>query len=82
MPRFVIDLGDIEFSREDEIALAADLQKTAMAHVARIQTAEPQAFKFPRDWYGLVMRKSFDLVFETEKQIARGLHDLKIGGVR
>jgi hypothetical protein len=73
MPRFVIDLGDIEMSKADELALSGDLQKTALSYVAGIRFQEPFVVQFPWEWLGFILRRDIDALRVGEKEIAAGL---------
>ncbi len=66
MTRFVVDLGDIELSRDLQAAISEDLQKTALGHMAKLRIDQPFITKFPKDWWGLVMHRQFDGLFERE----------------
>jgi hypothetical protein len=69
MPRFVIDLGDIEMSPEAQASLNGDLQKVALGHLAGLRYEKPFAIRFPRDWLGLILRRDFEHIFGIEKEL-------------
>lgn len=74
MARFVIDLGNIELSRDDEqearrIAAKVALGKVAAAGAGKI-VEQPLALRFPREWLGLILRERFEDVLQVEKQVA------------
>lgn len=71
MTRFVVDLGDLKMSKEAQMALSTDLQKTALAHLAGIRFEDPFITKFPRDWWGLIARKDFEGLLDGEKILGR-----------
>lgn len=71
MPRFVVDIGDIEMSQELQEIISADLQKTVLAHVAKLRWDEPFIVKFPKDWWGLILRKRFEAMLDGEKLVQR-----------
>lgn len=70
MPRFVIDLGEIDMSEDDVERLNADLQKVALNHIAELRLDKPLAFKFPRPFpWGIIIGPDFDRVLQAEKQL-------------
>ncbi|WP_137703043.1 hypothetical protein [Marimonas lutisalis] len=73
MARFVIDLGDVELSREAEMELSAELQKVALGHVAASGAGriveQPFAIRFPHEWLGLILRHKIDDIIQVEKQL-------------
>lgn len=82
MPRFVIDLGDIELSKEATASLSEDLQKVALGYVAGLRFDQPFAVRFPPEWLGLILRRDFDVLMRTEKELGRVLADAPIGRSR
>lgn len=79
MPRFVIDLGDIDMSPDDVRALNASLQKTALEAIAGLKFEKPVALRFPWEWLGIVLRRDFEQLLRAEEQIAAGLGDVRVG---
>lgn len=79
MPRFVIDLGDIDMSSEDVQALNRDLQKTALGHLSGIKFERPIAIHFPWEWLGIILRRDFDHIFKAQDDIVAGLGDVRVG---
>lgn len=79
MPRFVIDLGDIEMNPEKVQAINADLQKTALSHLTGIKFERPIAIRFPWEWLGLVARLDLDRIQIAEKDIVAGIGDVRLG---
>ena len=79
MPRFVIDLGDIEMSPEDVQALNGHLQKTALSHLTGLKFERPIAIHFPWEWLGIVMRRDFEHIFKAQEEIVAGLGDVRVG---
>ena len=79
MPRFVIDLGDIEMSPEDVQSLNGDLQKTALGYLSGLKFERPIAIRFPWEWLGIVLRRDFDHLLKAEEEIAAGLGDIRVG---
>lgn len=73
MTRFVVDLGDVALSKDAAAALNADIQKVALAHVAGLHVEKHFALRFPRDWWGLILRPDFEGLLEGQKQLERGL---------
>ena len=71
MTRFVVDLGDIALSKETQSAIAGDLQKVVLGHIAGMRYEQPFITKFPREWWGLVARLNFDHLLDAEKQLGR-----------
>lgn len=71
MTRFVVDLGDIALSKETQAAISGDMQKLVLGHLAGMRYDQPFVTKFPRDWWGLVARHDFDMLFDAEKQLNR-----------
>ena len=68
MPRFVIDLGDIDMDKNAIEELNADLQKTALSYVARFDFDKPIAVRFPRPFpWGIILRPDFDDVLRAER---------------
>ena len=78
MPRFVIDLGDIDMSSEDVQLLNRDLQKTALSHLSGLKFERPIALHFPWEWLGIVLRRDFDHIFKAQEEIVAGLGDVRI----
>ncbi len=77
MPRFVIDTGEVDFSKEDTMGLQLELQQTALRHVARMGYDKPFVVKFPREWYGIYLRNKFEGLADIETQIGK-----QIAGIR
>ncbi|MFN7224933.1 MAG: hypothetical protein ACK4MS_13015 [Paracoccaceae bacterium] len=73
MTRFVVDLGDIDIPDDMRQTISEDLQKTVLAHVARLRLSDPLAIKFPKDWYGLIARKQLDHILDAEVILQKGL---------
>lgn len=73
MTRFVVDIGDIDLPKDMHDVISADLQKTVLGHVAKLRWDEPIVVKFPRDWWGLIIRKRFDAILDAEKLNQRAL---------
>jgi hypothetical protein len=73
MTRFVVDLGDIALSKDAQAALNADIQKVALAHIAGLNLDKPHVFRFPREWWGFILREDFEAMLEGEKALGRGL---------
>ena len=70
MARFVIDLGGIDMSQDDQEALNAELQKVALSHVAELRLDKPLAIKFPRPFpWGIIIGPDFDDVLRNEELI-------------
>lgn len=66
MTRFVVDLGDLDLPEDTRMTIAEDLQKTALAHISRIKFQDPFAIKFPKDWWGLIVRPDIGNLLESE----------------
>ena len=79
MPRFVIDLGDIDMSPQDVQALNGDLQKTALGYLSRIKFERPIVLRFPWEWLGIILRRDFEHAFRAEEEIVAGLGDVRVG---
>ena len=79
MPRFVIDLGDIDMSSEDVQLLNRDLQKTALSHLSGLKFERPIALHFPWEWLGIVLRRDFDHISKAQEEIVAGLGDVRVG---
>ena len=73
MARFVIDTGDIEISREDQMSIQSELQQVTLKHVARLGFAKPFVVKFPIDWYGIILHPDLGRIPELEKEIGARL---------
>lgn len=71
MPRFVIDLGDLDMSKADQDALAGDLQKLALGRVADLRFEKPIGIYFPRDWWGLILDPNWDGIFGRAEAIGK-----------
>lgn len=71
MPRFVIDTGDIDMSKEDVMHLQADLQSTTLGHVAKLGFEKPWVTKFPRHWYGIILHPDLDGIPGLEDSIGK-----------
>ncbi|MBI1171587.1 hypothetical protein GC209_09310 [bacterium] len=73
MTRFVVDLGDIALSKDAQAAISADIQKVALAHIAGLHAEKPYVIRFPRDWWGFILRQDFEAMLEGEKALGRGI---------
>ena len=73
MTRFVVDLGDIELPKDLQMAISEDLQKTVLGHVAKLRWDDPFVVKFPKDWWGLIMRKRLEGIVDGEAILQKGL---------
>lgn len=73
MTRFVVDLGDIELPEDTRMSIAQDLQKTALAHVAKLRFEDPISIKFPKEWWGLIARKHLDALLDGEAVLQKNL---------
>ena len=73
MTRFVVDLGDIALSKDQQAAINADMQKVALTHMAGHMPADPHVFLFPRDWWGFILRQDFERLLDGEKSLQRGI---------
>ena len=73
MTRFVVDLGDIALSKEAQAAISADMQKVALSHIANLHAEKPYAIRFPRDWWGFILRQDFEGLLEGQKALERGI---------
>ncbi|HMO06749.1 MAG TPA: hypothetical protein PKD10_03750 [Paracoccaceae bacterium] len=82
MPRFVIDLGDIDMPAETVQAINADLQKTALSHLTGLKFERPIAVRFPREWLGLIARLDLDRIQFAEKEILAGIGDVRMGRMK
>ena len=71
MPRFVIDTGDIEMSKEDTVALQTELQQVTMGHVARLGFDKPFGVKFPREWWGIILHPDLERLPEIEADLGK-----------
>ena len=71
MARFVVDLGDIEMNKDQEMALSGAIQKVAMAHLAQIAVEKPFVSHFPREWYGYILRREIGGLIDAEKTLAK-----------
>lgn len=73
MTRFVVDLGDIALTKEAQTAINKDIQKAVMVHLAAVQPEKAYSFRFPRDWYGFILRQEMAAIAEAEKAIGVNL---------
>lgn len=73
MARFVVDLGDIELSKEAEAQMANEFQTTALSYVAKADFRRPLAVKFPIDWIGIIIRPDFKELEMGEALIGKNL---------
>ena len=69
MTRFVVDLGDIKMTEKAEADMADEIQKAVLGRIARLDVREPVAIKFPREWWGIIVRPDFDSLPGIEKEI-------------
>lgn len=74
MARFVIDTGDVEMSRDDQMELQTELQQVSLAHIARLGYDKPFAVKFPREWWGIILHPELDRIPGLEKEIGDRLN--------
>lgn len=77
MARFVIDTGEISMSKEDTMALQADIQGMVLGHVAKLGYDKPWVTKFPREWYGIILHPELGGLQELEKELGN-----RLGGLR
>lgn len=77
MTRFVVDLGDLDVPDDLRKTISEDLQKTVLSHVAKLRFEDPVAIKFPRDWWGLIMRRRFDVLLDAEVTLQKGLFNVR-----
>ncbi|KMW59239.1 hypothetical protein AIOL_004220 [Candidatus Rhodobacter oscarellae] len=78
MPRFVIDLGDMEMSNAAAEALNAELQKVALSHVADLRMEKPLAIRFPRPFpWGIIIGPEFDDVLRSQKRLESAFQELR-----
>lgn len=73
MTRFVVDLGDLDLPEDTRMTIAEDLQKTALAHISRIKFQDPFAIKFPKDWWGLIVRPDIGNLLESEGLLQKAI---------
>ncbi|WP_089993307.1 hypothetical protein [Cognatiyoonia koreensis] len=73
MPRFVIDTGDIDMSKEDVMLLQSDLQSTTLGHIAKLGYEKPWVTKFPRHWYGIILHPDLQGIPGLEEDIGKRL---------
>jgi hypothetical protein len=73
MTRFVVDLGDLDLPEDTRRTIAEDLQKTALAHLSRVTFKDPFAIKFPKDWWGLIVRPDLGSLLEQEGLLQKNL---------
>jgi hypothetical protein len=78
MARFVVDLGDIEMSRDAQAEIAGDIQKAVLAHIARLEVDRPFVTKFPKEWWGLVMHDHLEGLIEREKLTVKAFQSVGI----
>ena len=81
MPRFVIDLGDVELSSDASQRLGNELQKVALSHISGMGSLDALAIRFPREWVGLIARKDFESLKAVDKEIHAGIGKVQ-GGLR
>ncbi len=74
MARFVIDTGNMEMSRDDQMALQTELQQVAMKHIAQMGFDRPFAVKFPREWWGIILHPDLDRIPGLEKELGSRLN--------
>ena len=68
MPRFVIDLGDIDMDKQTVEDLNSELQRTALSYIARFDFDKPLAVRFPRPFpWGIISRPDFEDVLKAEE---------------
>lgn len=78
MPRFVIDLGDIDMSPEDVQQLNGSLQKVALGHLAGMKFEKPVVVHFPWEWLGIILRRDFDHLYRAQEEIVAGIGDVRV----
>lgn len=71
MARFVVDTGDIDISKEDQVLLQQGMQQLVLSHVARLGFDKPFAVKFPREWYGIILHPELDRLRDIEMDIGK-----------
>lgn len=78
MARFVIDLGDMEMSKEAQAEMNDALQKTALSYIAGLRFEKPIAVKFPGPIiWGIIIRPDFDTLRGAEKQLEEVIGKLR-----
>ena len=73
MARFAVDLGDLPISKEDQLELQTEIQALTLKHVARVGFDKPFAVKFPREWWGIILRPDFDGLPDIEADLGKRL---------
>lgn len=75
MTRFVVDLGGVEMSKAAQSALSTNIQKMVLSEIAELRVDKPIAFKFPFDWWGIILHPDLGQIGGLEKELgefARG----------
>lgn len=71
MPRFVIDTGEVDMSKEDVMLLQSELQSVTLGHVAKLGYEKPWVTKFPRHWYGIILHPDLQGLPGLEENIGK-----------
>ena len=71
MPRFVVDLGDIDMSSAAQQELSASIQKTVLTHVSDLKYEKPFGTYFPRHWYGIILHPDLNRLPELEVDLGK-----------
>ncbi|MBI1218342.1 MAG: hypothetical protein GC186_07320 [Rhodobacteraceae bacterium] len=77
MARFVVDLGDIEMTKEEEAGVARAIQKAALSQLAELRLPGPFFSHFPPGWLGFILRKDLAGILEAEKQIGQVAYGIR-----
>ncbi len=78
MTRFVIDLGELELDADKRSEINEELQGTALEHLVKAQVSKPFAFRYPREWWGFILRDDIDILGTDLERISKTLSpDLK-----
>lgn len=70
MTRFVVDLGGVEMSEATQAELSTSIQKMVLNQVADLRVDKPLGFRFPREWWGIILHPDLDHLRGLEKQIS------------
>lgn len=75
MPRYIVDTGKIELSKDRQMELNKKLQQTVLGYMAEHADFQhkPWSGTFPREWMGLLLDERLEALEQNHAQITKQL---------
>ena len=77
MARFVVDIGDVQMSKESMLELNKTIQSVALAHIGKHAATDLLVTKFPREWWGIIIHPDFGPLKDLEATLGRNIIGVK-----